>query len=75
MNCDPDYYLPRNTLRIINEKPEDKDKKVVSVIVTMRIGGSYDKLFTEVKQRTKEGNKVEVYQCHSSYIDGLISAL
>ena len=29
-------------LRLINEKPGDRDKKVVSVIVTLKNGGSYD---------------------------------
>lgn len=38
-------------LRIINEKPEDKEKKTVAVIITFCNGGSYDPLFTSVEQK------------------------
>lgn len=33
---------------LLNDKPEDKDKKVVAVIVTLNNGGSYDELFRNV---------------------------
>jgi hypothetical protein len=34
------------SLKLLNYKPEDREKRVVAVIVTMRSGGSYDRLFT-----------------------------
>ena len=61
-------------LRILNDRPEDRGKTVVSVIVTIKNGVSYDQLFTKVEQKIMDGNKVEVYQCNGDYIDSLISA-
>ena len=55
-------------LKILNDKPEDKDKKIVAVIVSLCSGGSYDQLFTTVEQKAMEGTKVEVYSCNSIYI-------
>ena len=38
-------------LRILNDKPENKEKKTVAVIVSFCSGGSYDALFTTVEQK------------------------
>lgn len=46
------------SIRLLNEKEEDKGKKVVAVIVTFCTGGSYDSLFTTVEQKSMEGTKV-----------------
>jgi hypothetical protein len=59
---------------LLNDKAEDKEKKVVAVIVTFSSIGSYDSLFTSVEQKSLEGTKVEVYACDSFYLDSLIKA-
>lgn len=59
---------------MLNEKEEDKGKKVVAVIVTFCTGGSYDSLFTTVEQKSMEGTKVEVYSCDSNYLAELVKA-
>lgn len=63
-----------NGLRIINDKLEDKEKKVVAVIITFCNGSSYDHLFTTVEQKAIEGTKVEVYACESLYLPSLVEA-
>ena len=35
-------------LRILNDKPDNKEKKTVAVIVTFCSGGSYDRLFSTI---------------------------
>ena len=61
-------------LRIINDKPENKEKKTVAVIVTFCNGCSYDALFTSVEQKALEGTKVEVYAGDSFYLEEMINA-
>ena len=61
-------------MRIINDKPDNKEKKNVAVIITFCSGGSYDHLFTTIEQKVMEGTKVEVYACESSYLEKLITA-
>lgn len=65
---------PGGSIRLLNEKEEDKGKKVVAVIVTFCTGGSYDSLFTTVEQKSMEGTKVEVYACDSNYLAELVNA-
>lgn len=62
------------SISLLNEKEEDKGKKVVAVIVTFCTGGSYDSLFTTVEQKSMEGTKVEVYACESNYLAELVNA-
>ena len=62
------------SLKILNDKPEDRGKKTVAVIVTFCNGCSYDSLFTTVQQKALEGTKVEVYACSSAYLINLIKA-
>jgi hypothetical protein len=62
------------TLRILNDKPENKDKKTVAVIITISNGSSYDGLFESVEQKAIEGTKVEVYACNAYYLKSLIEA-
>ncbi len=45
-------------LRILNDKPEDKDKKLVAIIISFSNCSSYDDLFTTVEQKSLEGTKV-----------------
>ena len=61
-------------LRIINDKPDSKEKKTVAVIVTFCSGNSYDRLFSTIEQKAMEGTKVEVYACDSLYLEKLINA-
>ena len=68
---EPAYKNP-NGLRILNDKPENKDKKTVAVIISFCNSSSYDNLFTTVEQKSIEGTKVEVYACDSNYIEFLI---
>jgi hypothetical protein len=63
-----------SSLRLLNDKAEEKDKKVVAVIVTLCSNGSYDSLFTSVEQKSMEGTKVEVYACDSHYLQALAQA-
>ena len=58
-------------LRILNDNPDDKEKKTVAVIITFCNGGSYDQLFTTIKQKAIDGTKVEVYACDSLYLNSL----
>jgi hypothetical protein len=62
------------TLRILNDKPENKDKKTVAVIITICNGSTYDGLFASVEQKAIEGTKVEVYACSAYYLDDLVEA-
>lgn len=55
-------------LTLLNIKEEDKEKKVVAVIVSFVSQASYDQLFTSVEQKSDEGSKVLVYSCDSSYL-------
>ncbi len=70
------FYSSGNasSLRLLNDKAEDKEKKVVAVIVTLCSNGSYDSLFTSVEQKSMEGTKVEVYACDSHYLQALVQA-
>ena len=61
-------------LRILNDKPDSKEKKTVAVIVTFCNGSSYDRLFSTIEQKAMEGTKVEVYACDSNYLENLIHA-
>jgi hypothetical protein len=61
-------------LRLLNDKPENKEKKTVAVIITFTNGSSYDQLFTTFEQKAMEGTKVEVYACSSFYLEKLINA-
>ena len=45
-------------MKLLNDKEEDKNKKIVAVIVTLNSGGSYDDLFRNVEQKSIEGTKV-----------------
>lgn len=65
---------PGGSITLLNEKKEDKGKKVVAVIVTFCTGGSYDSLFSTVEQKSMEGTKVEVYACDSNYLAELVNA-
>ena len=81
-NCEPNNFEPNElgfdfsqldsengaTLRVINDNPEDENKKTVAVIVTFCSGGSYDQLFTSIKQKAIDGTKVQVYGCPSNYL-------
>lgn len=42
------YNHDQVEINLLNHKQEDKDKKVVAVIVSFVSGGSYDNLFTTV---------------------------
>lgn len=44
------YSNSGDGLTLLNNKEEDKEKKVVAIIITMRNGGTYDNLFTTVQQ-------------------------
>ena len=46
--------IPQNegTMKLLNDKEEDKNKKIVAVIVTLNSGGSYDDLFRNVEQKS-----------------------
>jgi hypothetical protein len=59
---------------LLNNKPEDKDKKVVAIIVTFSSGSTYDHIFASVEQKSLEGTKVLVYRCHSNHISKLLDA-
>jgi hypothetical protein len=74
MNNQYQQHAEGGQLRLLNDKPEDKDKKVVAVIVTLCTGGSYDHLFTSVEQKSMEGTKVEVYAADSHYLNSLAEA-
>ena len=74
MNSIPHHNHVSKGLRIINDKPDDNEKKTVAVIVTFCNAGSYDPLFTTVEQKALEGTKVEVYACDSFYIENMINA-
>ena len=65
------HFLEKNIhlpLTLLNSKKEDKDKKVVAVIVSFVAGSSYDDLFTTVEQKSMEGTKVLVYSVGADYI-------
>ena len=65
------HFLEKNIhlpLTLLNSKKEDKDKKVVAVIVSFVAGSSYDDLFTTVEQKSMEGTKVLVYSAGVDYI-------
>ena len=77
MNMNAFYPPPSqvgSSIKLLSNKEEDKDKKVVAVIVTISNGASYDNLFTSVQQQSQEGTKVQVYSCQAGYINDLISA-
>lgn len=40
-------------INLLNHKEEDKNKKVVAVVVSFVTGGSYDNLFTTVEQKSQ----------------------
>ena len=67
-------FSTSSSIQLLNNKEEDKDKKVVAVIITIANGVTYDNLFTSVQQQSQEGTKVQVYSCQAGYIEKLISA-
>jgi hypothetical protein len=58
----------------VNDQPAEKDKSVVSVIVTFYSGSSYDSLFRSVPQLAPEG-RVPVYQLSPSGIPYALAKL
>ena len=56
--CEYSSNTSTESIRILNDSEEDKNKKTVAVIVTFSNGGSYDKLFTSIKQKALDGTKV-----------------
>lgn len=56
------------------EEPEDRDKRLVSVIITIRDSSSYDNLFTKVPQKPKEG-KIVVYSVSHDAIPRIFQRL
>lgn len=71
-NYGSDHLSP--TIKLLNDKEQDKNKEVVAVIVTFHTGGSYDHLFTSVEQKSLEGTRVLVYEASSHYINNLVKA-
>lgn len=67
------YYQPPMQegphIQLLNKNEEDKDKKVVAVIVSFVAMSTYDNLFTSVQQKSLEGTKVLVYSCTSDSFD------
>ena len=80
MNCDYeenfiDFGFDINKpLTLLNSKEEDKEKKVVAVIISFAAGSTYDELFTTVEQKSMEGTKVLVYSAGAGYIEKIIQA-
>lgn len=66
---------PKCSLRIINDKAEDREKQLVAIIVTFSHNASYDPLFSTVQQKAMEGTRVDVYQCDSLSINEVASAI
>lgn len=52
-------------ITLLHTKEDDKNKKVVAVIVSFVTGMSYDNLFTTIEQKSLEGTRVLVYSCGS----------
>ena len=48
---------------------------MVALIVTFVSGCTYDPLFTQVQQKSKEGTRVLVYSCDSTFSSCILSSL
>ena len=73
--CGPFGIGPEEDITILNNKEEDKGKKVVAMIVTFVNGCTYDSLFTSVEQKSPEGTRVLVYSCSSQFMPKVMEGI
>ena len=52
-------------MHLLNDDPDDANKTIGSIIVTIVSGSSYDELFERVKQKSKDDTRVLVYRVHA----------
>lgn len=73
LQTQPKLNKSSHTLTKIDQQ-DDKTLPVVSIIVTIYEGSSYDNLFREIKQKAPEG-RVSVYWLSPSYIEKFLQVL
>ena len=62
-------------LQLLHADKQTEEEKLAAVIVSLSSGGSYDKLFTTVEQKSLKGTRVEVYKGNSQCVTELMKAL
>jgi hypothetical protein len=55
--------------------PSEKDLPVLSLIITLSSGSSYDELFTRIQQKAPEGGRISVYSVELASVERLTEIL
>src|SRR2546425_1060098 len=63
------------SIEVISHDSSDKTKPIVSVIVTICGGSSYDNLYQTVPQKAPEGGRISMYAINPSALDYLLKRL
>lgn len=60
-------------MTLINPESSDPKNELISVIVTISDGPSYDNLFRAVKQESEENTRVPIYDLSSDMLPTLLN--
>jgi hypothetical protein len=61
--------------KISQTSPSEKDLPVISLIITLCSGSSYDELFTKIQQKAPEGGRISVYSVDLASVGRLTNIL